>query len=241
MSNSYSHVVNIFIMENEGEILRDAIKRNGLTQAEAAELLGMTRQNLHLYLAKKKIPNKTWVIIKEKLGIDRPDNIPGQTIFAKQIPVESTIDYKAPLVPIKAQAGYSHAYTQAMFIDNLEKFALPPGITHHGAVWRYWEIAGDSMEPTFHSRDVILTSQVNRLDWENIRDFYVYVIVTDEKVMVKRVFKKSTSPWQWVLISDNEEEHEQQLLNVEEVREVWVFRRHIVNKAPAPKMFEIKI
>lgn len=46
---------------------------------------------------------------------------------------------------------------------------------------------------------------------------------------------------EWVLISDNENLYPQQLLLSENVKEIWVFRRHIDNKAPPPKKFEIKI
>ncbi|MGZ3850549.1 MAG: hypothetical protein ACXVKI_15520 [Flavisolibacter sp.] len=53
---------------------------------------------------------------------------------------------------------------QATYIDDLEQYALPPGVNPTGAVWRYWEIVGNSMEPA-HSGDIILTSQVYQMDW----------------------------------------------------------------------------
>lgn len=147
--------------------------------------------------------------------------------------------YKAPLMPVKAQAGYVRARDQSLYVSSLDKFALPPGVNPQGAIWRYWEIEGDSMEPVFHSKDIILTSQVPQMDWENIRNFYLYVIVTDEKVLFKRIFCKNDL--EWVLISENESLHPQQLLPVEYIKEVWVYRRSIVNKAPPSKMFEIKV
>lgn len=145
----------------------------------------------------------------------------------------------APLIPVKAQAGYVKAIDQETFIDTLEKYALPPGVNPQGAVWRYWEIEGDSMEPTFHSGDYILTSQVHHLDWQQLRNFYLYVIVTDERVLFKRLFCKNDV--EWVLISENEDQYPQQLLPVESIKEVWVFRRHIVNHAPPTKQFIIKV
>lgn len=147
--------------------------------------------------------------------------------------------FLVPLVPVKAQAGYVKAIDQSRFIDSMEEFALPPGVNPIGAVWRYWEVEGESMEPAFHSGDIILTSQVHKYDWDNLRNFYLYVIVTDEKVLFKRVFAKNLL--EWVLISENEENYPQQLLPVEYIKEVWVFRRHIVNHAPPTKTFEIKV
>lgn len=144
-----------------------------------------------------------------------------------------------PLVPVKAQAGYVKSFDQVMFLETLERFALPPGVDHRGAAWRYFEIEGDSMEPTFQSGDVILASMVPQEDWQDVRNFYTYVILTDESLYIKRVYRKSSK--NWVLISDNEKHYNQVLLPVEQVKELWVFRRHIDSKAPPPKKFEIKV
>jgi phage repressor protein C with HTH and peptisase S24 domain len=124
-------------------------------------------------------------------------------------------------------------------MDALEKYALPPGVNPMGAIWRYWEVEGDSMEPTLRTGDVILTSQVHHMDWDNLRNFYIYVIVTAERVMIKRIFAQN--PLEWVLISDNEAQYPQQALAVEFIKEVWVLRRLIVNKTPPPKEFKIKV
>jgi len=150
------------------------------------------------------------------------------------------IDNTAPLIPVKAQAGYTRAYDQAVYLDTMERYALPPGITRHGSTWAYWEIEGDSMEPTFRSGDIILTSQVHPIDWDDLKNFYVYVIVTGEKVYVKRVYVKS--PEAWVMISDNEDNgYPQFIVDPKDVRQVWVFRRHISSRAPVSKQFEIKV
>ena len=148
-------------------------------------------------------------------------------------------DFLVPLVPAKAQAGYIKSYDQITFLDTLEKYALPPGIDYRGAAWRYFEIEGDSMEPTFFSGDIILASMVPQVDWADIRNFYTYVLLTESNLFIKRIYRKS--PRSWVLISDNEKHYAQQLLAVEEVKEIWVFRRHINSKAPPPKKFEIKV
>jgi phage repressor protein C with HTH and peptisase S24 domain len=144
-----------------------------------------------------------------------------------------------PFVPIKAQAGYVRALDQEMYLDTLEKFALPPGVSGHGAIWRYWEIEGDSMEPVFKSGDIILTSLVHPMDWENLRNFYTYVIVTADRVLIKRIYCKN--PLEWVLISENEENYPQQILPVEYIKEVWVYRRTWSTRAEPTKRFEIKV
>lgn len=147
--------------------------------------------------------------------------------------------FTAPFFPVKAQAGYVKAYDQTVYVDALEQYALPPGVNPQGAIWRYWEVDGESMEPEFHKGDVILTSQVPQMDWENIRNFYLYVLVTEDTVCFKRVFCKNER--EWVLISVNEDIYPQKLINVEEIKEVWVFRRQILSKAPTSKIYEIKV
>ena len=58
------------------------------------------------------------------------------------------------------------------------------------------------MEPTFNSGDIVLGSMVPREDWTQLRNFYIYVIVTHDALLLKRIFMKSMD--EWVLISDNE-------------------------------------
>jgi phage repressor protein C with HTH and peptisase S24 domain len=114
---------------------------------------------------------------------------------------------------------------------------LPPGVNPIGAVWRYFEIDGDSMEPTLSSGDVVLATMVSVEDWNDTKDFCVYVIVTADQLLIKRLYNKSATDW--ILISDNEEVTPQVLLKKETVKELWFLRRHIRNKVPQPKEFKI--
>ncbi|HET7896377.1 MAG TPA: S24 family peptidase, partial [Flavisolibacter sp.] len=145
--------------------------------------------------------------------------------------------YLVPLVGIKAQAGYVKSFEQVDFIDTLEQYSLPPGVNPIGAIWRYFEVDGDSMEPTFSSTDVVLATMVPHEDWNDIKNFCVYVILTDDQLLIKRLYKKS--PDEWVLISDNEDVAPQVVLPVEKVKQLWQFRRQIRSRAPQPK--EVKI
>ena len=184
--------------------------------------------------------------ITTEIGNELPDLLTPPTINSTQHYLESRRKLKtnngiptAPLIPAKAQAGYVRAIDQQQYMDTLEKFALPPGVDPMGANWAYWEVEGDSMEPAIKSGDIILTSQVHSMDWENIRNFYVYVIVTEDMVLVKRVFAKNLS--EWVLISENEALYPQALIAVKSVKQVWVFRRRIEAAAPPTKVFKITV
>ena len=76
-------------------------------------------------------------------------------------------------------------------------------------------------------------------DWHDLKNFCVYVIHTNDQLLIKRIYKKSNS--EWVLISDNEEAYPQVLIKPEDVKQLWLFRRQIRSKVPQPKEFKIAI
>lgn len=244
----------LIMKQKPREILRNAREAKGLTQTELAEKIGLSLR-MYQRIEAGMFPKYKYDTIQQLdtiLGTKLYDiiydkNVPQETLVSEPEPFiekrragkQKENPFLVPLVPIKAQAGYVRAVDQQTYIDTLEKYALPPGVDPHGAIWRYWEIEGESMEPAFHSGDIILTSQVHRMDWENIRNFYLYVIVTQDRVLFKRVYCKNQL--EWVLISENEDQFPQQLLPIEYIKEVWVFRRSILSKAPPTKEFKIKV
>jgi phage repressor protein C with HTH and peptisase S24 domain len=145
--------------------------------------------------------------------------------------------YMVPLVPMKAIAGYVKSYDQIEFLDTLEKYSLPPGVSPIGAIWQYFEIAGDSMESTFQSGDVVLASQVPFDDWPHIRNFYVYIILTEKDLWIKHVYAESRD--EWILVSENDTAYKPFVVKVADIRELWVMRRHIKKELTREKEFDI--
>ncbi len=144
-----------------------------------------------------------------------------------------------PLVGVKAQAGYIKGFEQVDYMDTLEQYSLPPGVNPIGAVWRYFEIDGDSMEPTLSPGDVVLATLVPVDDWNDTKDFCVYVIHTADQLLIKRLYNKSDDTW--VMVSDNEEVAPQHLIKKQDVKEVWYLRRHIRNKVPQLGKVKIRV
>lgn len=140
--------------------------------------------------------------------------------------------YLVPLVPVKAQAGYASRHDQTEFIQQLEMYPILPGIDPRGAVWRYFEIQGDSMEPGLYDTDLVLVSQVPQEDWKDIRKGQVYVIVTNEDVLIKLIYPHDKE--NWVLKSSNKR-HKEKLIKIEDIKELWYYRRHVTNKIQWPK------
>ena len=230
---------------------------SGLSQTEFARKLGITREVVNkmesgkMNISKRTIARLQNYLQEHPIGYNLGDvNILGksshdsekrsrQLSFRKQLLVDknSASTYLVPLVGIKAQAGYVKGFEEVDFMETLDQYSLPPGVNPIGAVWRYFEIDGDSMEPTFSSGDVVLATMVPHEDWNDIKNFCVYVVLTSDQLLIKRLFRKSAT--EWVLVSDNEEVAPQKVLNVEDVKQLWLMRRHIRSKAPQPKEFKI--
>lgn len=145
--------------------------------------------------------------------------------------------YMVPLISIRAQAGYSRSYINNDFLNKMESYPIVPGVDPHGAIWRYFQVNGDSMLPFLNNGDYVLSNQIAKEDWPEIKDYHVYVIVTDELVTIKRVFKRKK---ELVLIPENEK-FDQKLVSLDDIKEIWRYRRHIGWNASSPKKFEIKI
>lgn len=132
-----------------------------------------------------------------------------------------------PLVPVKAQAGYARSFASTDYLNKLELYPILPDIDPRGAIWRYFEIQGDSMESTLFERDYILVSQVPHEDWQDIRNGQVYVIVTGDEVLVKKVYLKDKDHW---LLKSSNKRYKDRLISVQDIREVWYYRRRVTSK-----------
>jgi phage repressor protein C with HTH and peptisase S24 domain len=144
--------------------------------------------------------------------------------------------YLVPFVDISAQAGYSKAYMQLDYIATLRKYPIIPDVDPAGAVWRYFQVDGDSMEPEIMKGDTILASQVPREDWQDIKEKYTHVIVTDNDLWIKDIHKESEKEW-WLLSQNITSKPF--IVMIEDVRQVWVMRRHIKSRAKKHRMYNM--
>jgi len=229
---------------------------SGLSQDDFARYIGYSREVVNKVEKGRMRPSKWFVEAVQKYisehqiaDFSQDVNILGKASHNvnKRLPAaylnsrlhqkNESSQFLAPLVGIKAQAGYVKGYEQVDYMEALEKYSLPPGVNPVGAVWRYFEIDGDSMEPTLAAGDVVLATIVPIEDWKDIKNFCVYIIHTADQLLIKRIYKKSDT--EWVLISDNEDMYPQVLLKVEDIKQLWLFRRQIRAKVPQPKEFKI--
>jgi len=125
------------------------------------------------------------------------------------------------LVPHKAEAGYRKQFSDEEYLGTLPTYSLP-GFEHGN--YRMFEVAGNSMEPTFEAGDIVICEYVERA--EEIVDGTVYVIVTVEGICLKRVTNAVAKRGYLIIESDNPN-YKPDLIMPSEVLEMWSYRKKL--------------
>jgi len=129
-------------------------------------------------------------------------------------------------VPVAAQAGYTDQFINPEFIKELPSYNLPYD-NIRGESYRSFDIDGSSMEPTLQHGDKVVCSFIEPQYWKQaIKDGQVYVIITSDSVVVKRVINRIRTRQCLDLVSDNSA-YPIAELPVQEIREVWWVRLRI--------------
>jgi len=131
-----------------------------------------------------------------------------------------------------AKAGYIDQIFDPVYLDDLPTFKLPDKQLTNG-ILRCFDVEGDSMEPTLYNGDKIICRVVENDLWlNNIRPGYVYVFVTNDGIVVKRVESKDKEAGTLMLKSDNNffEPFE---VRFDEIREISILISRITHFRPA--------
>lgn len=225
--------------------IKFAIKSKNLTQGQAADMMGISRQTLSNYLSKPddEIDQVFLENLKDKLDLDFTIvNVTTKTTgedLRKQKAFGDTKEDGLIYVPIAAQAGYAKHFTSQIFISDLERLYIP-GLPYKGDEYRYFEVEGDSMEPTIKAGMQVIGQRIPPEYWKDLQDYYIHVIVTNSQVMIKRLMRLNDGK-RLVAISDNEEMYPQFDIQISTIKELWVVKRLLDWRMPPPKKFEITI
>ncbi|RZJ92445.1 MAG: XRE family transcriptional regulator [Chryseobacterium sp.] len=145
-----------------GIILKDAIQKSGLSQADAANKLGVSRQTLNTWCGKSELNELIIKSVKTKLGLDL-NAISIDTPRLEAIPLrladpygfdatnekiyklpDDTLIMQVPLITQRAYAGYLVGFSDPEFYDDLETIPLPVESAHRGSYLAF-EVSGRSM------------------------------------------------------------------------------------------------
>ena len=129
-------------------------------------------------------------------------------------------------VPIPAQAGYGRLLDDPVFMQDLPSFQLPDPQFKSGT-YRSFEISGRSMEPSFMQNDIVIAAYVEARYWEQaLKNNQIFIIVTQQEVLIKRVNNRIRAEKLIECISDNPE-YEPYPIAVKDILEVWKVRMKI--------------
>jgi len=216
--------------------------RQGLTQKQFAEKLGLKQSAIGAYEEERAMPPLaclTDIADMFKISLDlliRQDlsKVPdsewksqkrGKDVLA--ITVDSSDRENVELVSQKASAGYLNGYQDPEFISELPKMNVP--VLPRNATYRAFEIKGDSMLP-IPSGSIVFGEYVEDLD--SVKNGKPYVVVTrEEGIVFKRVYNFLNEEQRLLLVSDNRQ-YAPYPVKGEDVMEIWSAKGYFSNRFP---------
>ncbi len=137
-------------------------------------------------------------------------------------------------VPAPAHGGYASQMANPTFIQDLPTFTLPD-YKYKVGTHRSFDVSGDSMEPTLFEGDKVVCSFLEPTLWETaIKNGFVYVIVTNGDVLIKRAFNFLKDEKQIELQTDNSF-YQPYRVNLGDIKEIWYVRAKISPFLPSPQ------
>lgn len=118
------------------------------------------------------------------------------------------------------QSNYCEKPQDKELLDKLNRFSLP-GFKTRQEPLRCFDIKDDSMEPSLYHGDRIVCTKLDQEDWiKGIVDNFVYVIVTESNIYIRRVGNLIKNEGKIELSSDNKF-FDSFSLSIHEIKEVW--------------------
>lgn len=148
----------------------------------------------------------------------------------KVVTVDTSGKDNVVLVPVKAAAGYLAGYGDNEFIQTLPTFNLP---NIQNGTFRMFQVSGHSMYPTLCDGCYVVGEWVENLI-KDIKDNRIYVIVSDDGILVKRVLNRLKKYDNLYLKSDNRKEYPNISLDTSQIKEVWAVKMHLSFELPDP-------
>ncbi len=170
-----------------------------------------------------KSEGATGVIKTPRVEIIEPIKVEGRSLMPKVIVLkdEDVEEERIPLVPVMAQAGYLQGYDDPQYIKELPMYNLP-GMRN--GTFRIFQVEGLSMYPTLQSGSYVVGQFVE--DWEHISDNRIYVVVSTEGVIVKRVLNRIEKYGSLYCKSDNRV-FPHINVRLKDVKEIWECKMHL--------------
>jgi phage repressor protein C with HTH and peptisase S24 domain len=145
------------------------------------------KDDVHLIHTPNSTPNSK----SEKLGVrnewkassprESKYSEGGIEINANQVAID--------ILDVRAAANFTGVALAGDKPEILGQLTLPKKMLQSGKHMAF-PIIGDSMEPTLYAGDTVVGRFLDRSEYENIRDQFIYIVVTRDGVIVKRVLNR---------------------------------------------------
>lgn len=144
------------------------------------------------------------------------------------VTVDKDGEENTSLVTVRAQAGYTRQHNEAVFLQGLRHYRIPG---FESGTFRAFEVSGDSMEPTLNHRDIVVGSIVEEL--RLLEPGEVYVVVTSESVMLKRIKDRVRASDQEITLHSDNPHRKPFGLETRDIIQLWRVRGYVSSYLPS--------
>jgi phage repressor protein C with HTH and peptisase S24 domain len=198
-----------------------------LTQSAFADELGIGTTTADIERGRTRIPgqavkellrkyhiNPLWLFGDSSQKFLYSDKV---SVNPKVITVDNAGKENIVLVNAKAAAGYPNNIGDAQWFESLPAFTIPLP-EYRNATFRGFQVDGDSMLPVLHSGEWIVGRAMD--DWDDLNSKRIYVVVTADSILVKKVQKEAES--QFINLISLNSEYAPIRVDRNDIREVWL-------------------
>ncbi len=213
-------------VEEEFKRFKQVREELKLTQATFADELGIGTTTADIERGRTRIPghavkellkkyhiNPLWLFGESGQKYLRAEEV---AMSPKVITVNNEGKENIVLVNAKAAAGYPLNIGDAQWFETLPAFSIPLP-EYRNASFRGFQVEGDSMLPVLQPGEWIVGRAAD--DWDNLDNNRMYIVVTADSILVKKIQKGNTGTY-INLISLNPE-YAPIRIDRSEVRELW--------------------
>jgi len=138
-----------------------------------------------------------------------------------------------------SQQDYIQGLTDEDRRVEIPHFNIPDKVYNSGEL-KCFDVLEDSMEPTVYSNDKVICRKMDSTLWlHNIRPQFVYIFVTQNNVMIRRVQSVNKEAGIVTLVADNEY-YEPLSLSIDQIKEVNTLMTRINHFRPVQNIESIE-
>ena len=123
-----------------------------------------------------------------------------------------------PMIDIEAVSKYIKKHNDPDFFKEMPTLRLP-GKKYKNAIFRCFQVDGISMSNTLNHKEWVIAEYVE--EHTDLKDGDIYVIVTKEKVAIKRVFSRIEEGI--IELSSDNKSYKPYSVKINDILEIWQF------------------